>query len=259
LFQEFISPVFNAKVRLRTKSGRAISQTYIQQLRWAAVKAWIAAHEAVVTVPLQNADGARDAAISLLKQVMQEAMDGDARVDGAEPWQQAPTISVEFLPQPLPAAITASVPATASVAVLTPGVSRIAGRMTGSAVVAQCEAAKAQPRDEVFYSTADTAVIDHIYGNDLAGTAVRMTWRSSANADTEAQQLTSAVQFMDIAGVQQVSQIRQHHLDPFSNLIGKKMRAIYWSSDKEKDLTGRALMEQAKASIKPCGMTPARA
>lgn len=168
----------------------------------------MAAHEAVLAVPLHNRDRARDAAVSLLKQIMQEAMGGGGRVDGTETLQEGVTTDDGIATAPVPSLRKVSEPPVVSVPVLTPGVCRIEGRMTGRAVLAQFEAAKVQPRDEVFDGTADTAVIDRTYGSDIAGTAVRMTWRSNANKDMKAQKLKSAILFMFLTGVQQVSEIR---------------------------------------------------
>lgn len=54
LFREFLSPAFNSDVRARARAGGHLSQLDVLQLRWAAVEARMAAHEAVDTVPLHS-------------------------------------------------------------------------------------------------------------------------------------------------------------------------------------------------------------
>ncbi|MCC1492171.1 hypothetical protein [Cognatishimia sp. F0-27] len=71
MFREFISPAFNSEIQKRAKAGSSLTQMDVLQLRWAAVEARMAAHEAAEAVPLHNAESVRDAAVALLRGITQ--------------------------------------------------------------------------------------------------------------------------------------------------------------------------------------------
>jgi len=227
---------------MRAKADSGLSQLEVLQLRWAAVEARMAAHEAAETVPLHNAEGARDAAESMLRTLMQEAVGCVVPVMTPSVNQDLPAASLEAQPFP-PALPAVSPPSTRP---LTPGVSLIEGQMTGNAIIRKFDAARKQPKHEEFDGDADSVVVEHTYGDDIAGTAVRMIWRSTAQEDTNEQKIKSVTLFMYVTGVQRMSDIRQHHLDKFSNLLETRMPPKYWKSSPEFDMTSHELMEDAK-------------
>ncbi|GAA4225203.1 hypothetical protein GGQ68_003420 [Sagittula marina] len=251
MFREFISPGFNAEIQKRAQVGRTLTQLDVLQLRWAAIEARMAAHEAAETVPLHNAEGAREAAVSMLCGLMQEAVGGEAMAT-AHVDPVVPTVSAT--PQPATIAPTIAQPVAQSI--LTPGVSLIEGRMTGTAILAQFDAARLQPKDEEFDGSAENVVVERIFGDDIAGTAVQMIWRSTAQEDTKEQKLKSITLFMYLTGLQRMSDIRQHHLDRFSKLLETRMPRKYWKRKSEFDLTSHEIIEEAKRLGKPCGMKP---
>ncbi|MEY8880338.1 hypothetical protein [Donghicola sp. XS_ASV15] len=251
MFREFISPGFNAEIQKRAQVGRALTQLDVLQLRWAAIEARMASHEAAETVPLHNAEGARDAAVSLLRGLMQEAVGGSA-VTAPSVEQVMPTVSVA--PQPTTIAMQQASPSAQPI--LTPGVSLIEGKMTGTAILAQFDAARLQPKDEEFDGSAENVVVERSFGDDIAGTAVRMIWRSTAQEDTKEQKLKSVTLFMYLTGLQRMPDIRQHHLDRFSKLLETRMPPKYWKRKSEFDMTSHEIMEEARGLGKPCGMKP---
>ncbi|WP_143595942.1 hypothetical protein [Tropicibacter naphthalenivorans] len=171
MFREFISPGFNAEIQARAQVGRTLTQLDVLQLRWAAIEARMAAHEAAETVPLHNAEGARDAAVSMLRGLMQEAV-GGAAIATAHVDPVTTTVSVA----PQAASIASPKAPPAAQPILTPGVSLIEGRMTGTAILQQFDAARLQPKDEEFDGSAENVVVERSFGDDIAGTAVRMIW-----------------------------------------------------------------------------------
>lgn len=129
----------------------------------------MAAHEAAETVPLHNAKGARDSAVSMLRTLMQEAVGGVAPVSTTIIEPHLPSVPVEphSSPAKLPYASSPIKP------LLTPGVSLIEGRMTGNAIIKQFDAARQQPKDVDFDGSAENVVVERSFGDDIAGTAVR--------------------------------------------------------------------------------------
>lgn len=125
--------------------------------------------------------------------------------------------------------------------------------MTGIAILEKIDAARTQPQYDDFDGSADSFEIDRTYGDDIAGTAVRMTWRVKGNEDTKGQKLTSAALFMYLTGVQRVSEIRQHHLDAFAKLMKQRMPTKYWRKEEDRHLTGYETIEHAKRLGLPCG------
>ncbi|MBO9429553.1 hypothetical protein [Sulfitobacter sp. R18_1] len=253
LFREFISPGFNAGVQMRAKAESGLSQLEVLQLRWAAVEARMAAHEAAETVPLHNAKGARDSAVSMLRTLMQEAVGGVAPVSTTIIEPHLPSVPVEphSSPAKLPYASSPIKP------LLTPGVSLIEGRMTGNAIIKQFDVARQQPKDVDFDGSAENVVVERSFGDDIAGTAVRMIWRSTAQEDTKEQKLKSVTLFMYLTGVQRMSNIRQHHFDSFSKLLETRMPPTYWKRKLEFEMTSHELIEEATRLGKTCGMKPA--
>lgn len=231
LFREFISPGFNAKVQLRAKAESGLSQLEVLQLRWAAVEARMAAHEAAETIPLHNAIGARDSAVSMLRALVQEAVGGVAPISTSivEPNGPSDPVEAHLVPADLPY-VSSSI-----TAFLTPGVSLIEGRMTGNAIIKQFEAARQQPKEVDFDGSAENVVVERSFGDDIAGTAVRMIWRSTAQEDTNEQKLKSVTLFIYLTGVQRMSEIRQHHFDSFSKLLKTRMPPTYWKKKLEFD------------------------
>lgn len=251
MFREFISPGFNAEIQKRAQVGRTLTHLDVLQLRWAAIEARMAASEAAETVPLHNAEGAREAAVSMLRGLMQEAVGGAAMVTTpVDPVM----LTVSVAPQPT--TIAAPTVSPTAQPILTPGVSLIEGKMTGTAILQQFDAARLQPKDEEFDGSAENVVVERSFGDDIAGTAVRMIWRSTAQEDTKEQKLKSATLFMYLTGLQKMSDIRQHHLDQFSKLLETRMPPKYWKRKSEFDMTSHEIMGEARRLGKPCGMKP---
>ncbi|WP_196941843.1 site-specific integrase [Pseudooceanicola algae] len=248
LFREFLSPAFNTGVKARAQVQGKLSQLDTLHLRWAAVEARTAAHEAAEAVPLHSGDQAREAAVSMLREMVEEAVGGTSTVP-APPSQP----SAEVASAPDQAAVHA-VPALPPRTGLTPGVSLIEGRMTGAAILAQIDAARAQPEEADFDGSTASLQVDRTYGDDIAGTAVRMTWRMKGNENTRDQRLSSVALFMYLTGVQRVSEIRQHNLDSFAKLMRNRMPAKYWRKEADRHLTGPETMAQAKRLGLPCGL-----
>ncbi len=253
LFREFLSPAFNREVQARATAKDDLSQLDVLHLRWAAVEARMAAHEAAEAVPLHAGDEAKEAAVSLLRSLMQKAAAGitpPAPVPvPTEPEGPAPEVQT-------PIAMPAPVPPAQARPTLTPGVALIEGRMTGVSILAQINAARAQPQDDSFDGFAESVEIERTYGDDIAGTAVRMTWRIKGNQNTRDQKLTSVALFMYLTGVQRMSEIRQHHLDRFAKLIKQRMPTKYWRREEDRHLTSQETITHATRLGLPCGFAP---
>lgn len=249
-FKEFISPAFNVAVQKRAGIGHGASQLDVLRLRWAAVEARMAAHEAVETVPLHRADAARDTAVSLLGQSLRSAQ---TLADG--PQVTEPRLSAETTALLAQTNQGHQDSKAAPKLQLTEGVALIEGRMTGNAILSQIEAAHRQPHNDGFDGTAGTMVVDKVLGADIAGTAVRMNRRGNAGKDTQDQKLKSVALFMYLTGVQICSEIRQCHIDQFAGLMRDRVPPHYWKAKSEKEMTSVELIEKAKKTGASSGLS----
>ncbi|UUV05251.1 hypothetical protein [Ruegeria sp. YS9] len=195
-FREFISPAFNQGVQeraARLKRPEHLSQHEKLRLRWAAVEARMAAHDAVQTVPLHSSSAARSAAAAMLQTLVDGtdtphpptlAEDSPGSI-GTSRFNEVPPVSSEMA-----AARKAELPYVAAPA-LTPGVSLITGRITADSIAHQREQALQQPEEALFSGEAKDARVERSFGHDLFGVAVRMTRRKKCNSETKKQHLKS--------------------------------------------------------------------
>ncbi|EEX09671.1 putative phage integrase family protein [Ruegeria lacuscaerulensis ITI-1157] len=250
-FREFISPAFNQSVQERAaqlKRPEHLSQHEKLRLRWAAVEARMAAHDAVQTVPLHSSSAARSAAAAML----QTLVDGTDRPTHPTPAEDAlgnsgtTQSTEESSVVPGTSGSRQAEPRQLAAPVLTPGVPLIKGRITADSIAQQRDQALQQPEEALFSGEAKDARVERVYGNDLFGVAVRMTRKKKCNAETKNQHLKSVTLFDYITGIQLVTDIRPHHLEIFANAMAKMMPKHYWKSPRQRALTFKELLDDAK-------------
>lgn len=237
--QHFLRPAFNDDIQRRAidlLGNRDLTAFDKLQLRWAAVEARAAAHEAVEAVPLHRAEAARGAAIALLHDMLGAAL--TTSTVATPPPQTTPPVAA---PTPVP-----SGPAPDPVAPLTPGVELITDRITATTLKAQREQAENQPEIGPFDGHACASRTEAVFGTDLFGTTVRMNRRSRAKDESCTQKLKTVTLFIYLTGVQRVTEIRQHHLDLFGREMEHNLPKYYWKSPSQQDLTYRELLDTCR-------------
>ncbi|WP_231730553.1 hypothetical protein [Celeribacter halophilus] len=264
-FKEFMSPEFNQAVLERAASKDRIqhmSQHEKLRLRWAAVEARMAAHHAVETVPLHAGESACIAAETMLRALVAPST--------AAPHPRNDILSSQsqtFASAGMGTAVDTSSASDAGSLVsfsddktpfLTPGVSLISKRITANRIKTQRNEALAQPEARVFNGNAMDAEIERRFGQDLFGTAVRMTRSKECTQGTKDQALKTVTLFIYVTGIQLVTDIRAHHLEIFSNAIAKEMPKTYWKSPRQRDLTFKEILEEARTlPAAKVGLSPA--
>ncbi|WP_110805045.1 site-specific integrase [Rhodobacter viridis] len=243
--QHFLRPAFNDDIQRRAIAllgNRDLTAFDKLQLRWAAVEARAAAHEAVEAVPLHRAETARGAAIALLHDMLGAALP-TVTIPDHPPQMTPPVAAAPPVAAPIP---VPSGPAPDPVAPLTPGVELITGRFTATTLKAQREQAENQPEIGQFDGHASAPQNEAIFGTDLFGTTVRMNRRSRAKDESCTQKLKTVTLFIYLTGVQRVTEIRQHHLDLFGREIEHNLPKYYWKSPSQQDLTYRELLDTCR-------------
>ena len=237
LFRKFISPSFNQGVLRRAEPSRghqALSEYEKLRLRWAAVEARMAAHDALERVPLHQAEAACREAEDLLRKLTGQsstAPDCEAKQQKTSPAEgRVPTSTAEIAPGSPEAALSDQPH-------LTPGVNLIKGRITAEKIYAQRDAALDQPEDPGFDGEAASAIIDRTFGEDLFGTTVRMCRKQQTRPGTKEQKLKTVSLFIFTTGIQLVTDIRTHHIDMFADALKSKLPKSYWKSPRERGLT----------------------
>jgi integrase len=264
-FKEFMSPEFNQAVLERAASKDRIqhmSQHEKLRLRWAAVEARMAAHHAVETVPLHAGESACIAAETMLRALVAPSTAAPHPRDDVMSSQ-----SQTFASAGMGTAVDTSSASDAGSLVsfsddktpfLTPGVSLISKRITANRIKTQRNEALAQPEARVFNGNAMDAEIERRFGQDLFGTAVRMTRSKECTQGTKDQALKTVTLFIYVTGIQLVTDIRAHHLEIFSNAIAKEMPKTYWKSPRQRDLTFKEILEEARTlPAAKVGLSPA--
>ncbi|RYH02129.1 hypothetical protein EU805_09720 [Salipiger sp. IMCC34102] len=236
LFELFKSSEFTAEVVNRAKEMTPhLDPTELEtlELRWAAVKARMAAHEAVAAIPAQQAETACHEAEAMLRKIRlgNPAPDAENKPSSEEVAVQEPE-GLAHLGQ----VDTAS-------PLLTPGVALITGRITAKTLYAQRDAALSQPVDEAFSGIADQVKVERIYGQDLFGTAVRMCRKQTSRQGSKDQKLKSVALFIYTTGVQLVTDIRTHHIESFARILRDELPKTYWKAPREQSLTFKELRE----------------
>ncbi len=258
-FREFISPEFNQGILRRAAShekAQGMSQHDKLRLRWAAVEARMAAHHAVENTALHNAEIACKAAEKMLESLKDSSMAelNSTNEQFAESNQERPTEHTQITAKKPETALT-SKPAEPQ---LTHGVSLISGRITANSIWAQRDAALKQPETRIFNGEAIDAEIEHNFGQDIFGTAVRMTRDKDCKQGTKEQALKTVTLFIYVTGIQLVTDIRAHHLEIFSNAIAKRIPKTYWKSPAQRDLTFPELLDVSKTlPASKIGLAPA--
>lgn len=258
-YRKIVSPEFEDQILERAAchgSASKPSKGERLHIRWAALEAYAAAYSALDDVPLNYGPKAHSTAVTLLRELaaspVASELDGEAlRVPSAVPLVEPDTKDpARIKTRPAPDVSQVSQPDHTKVErrdrALTPGVSLIEGRITGSTIKLQKADAENQPEAAMYDGLAANASIDVVTGEDILGTAVRMNRISQAKAETGRQKLKTISLFILITGIQCVTDVRQHHLDLFSRTLVNDMPSSYWKSENDQDMTCQELINVAR-------------